>query len=200
MVSKRCWMFLTNQRASCSLLEARGAVALAADRLRVQVVDAQLGHHVGIELHFPDAATALHDDVGHDHARIVLPEGPAGLRIAMHDQVARLAQLCLVGAGDRAELLELATRQQVEVLPTNVGGQRVRRRLWLRTQLQRQALGEAACAHAGRIEALQPLERALQAFEQPVAVGHFTRIGRIGGTQALGDLFQRIGEIAIGIQ
>ena len=68
MVSKRCWMFFMNQRASCSRADigAPRAVALALDGLRIQVVDAQLGHHVGVEHHLPAAAGLLHDHVGHD--------------------------------------------------------------------------------------------------------------------------------------
>jgi hypothetical protein len=52
MVSKRCWMFFTNQRASCSRAQRPGlplAAALRARGLRVEVVDAQLGHDVRVE-------------------------------------------------------------------------------------------------------------------------------------------------------
>ena len=88
MVSKRCWMFLMNQRASCSRAlrpAARRSPAwprAAADRLRVEVVDAQLGHHVGVE-HAPSSrGRLLHDHVGHDDVRLGALNGRARLGLA----------------------------------------------------------------------------------------------------------------------
>ena len=64
-----------------------------------------------------------------------------------------------------------------------------------RAQLQHQAFAEVARAHAGGLQALQPAQRALQARPQVFAGIGAADVQHLG--QALGDLFQRVGQVAV---
>ena len=61
-------------------------------------------------------------------------------------------------------------------------------------QLQRQAFGEVARAHAGRLQALQQAQRALQPSTSSSLAAPRVVAGR---PQALGDLLERVGEVAV---
>ena len=71
---------------------------------------------------------------------------------------------------------------------------RLSQHLALTPQLQRQAFGQVARADAGRVQTLQPHQRALLALEQLFAVERVTGVG-----QTLGDVGQSVGQIAVGI-
>eukprot|EP01136_Pigoraptor_vietnamica_P012868 Opistho-1_new@53237 len=166
--------------------------ALLLDRLRVEVIDAQLGHHVGIEHDAPAAAGLLHDHVGHDDVGLGLGEGPAGLGLAAHDQRLRGLQQLLVGAGGGHQLLAVAPGQQLEVVLADQDRDHLRLAARPGPQLQRQALRQVARTDAQRLQVVQPLQRAAQAVEQ-----FLDRDVVLVAGQALGDLFQRVGQVAV---
>ena len=68
----------------------------------------------------------------------------------------------------------------------------------LRPQLQRQAFAQRARAHAGGLQALQPLQRAAQPVVEFVARFRAVQAQHVG--QPLGDLFQRVGQVAVAVQ
>ena len=172
---------------------AVGAAAVLADRLRIQVVDAQLGHHVGVEHDLPGASRLLHHHVGRDDVRLGARERAARLGLERDDQRLRFLQQRLVGAGDGHQLLQIAPREQFEVLLADDDRDRLRLAARLQPQLQGQALAEIACADARGLHALQPLQGAVQAFEQFLAL--FLAVGELGR-----DLFERVGEITVVVQ
>ncbi len=174
--------------------------ARAAQRLRIQVVDAQLGHDVGVQRHLQPAPAAAHDDIGHHGVGFGVLERAAGLGLALLNQRLRLAQQFLAGTGECAQALEVALGQQLQMLLADQQRQRLRRAARTGAQLQAQAFGQVARAHARRLHAVQPVQRALQARAQIlVRLGVVDRHAQHLG-QPRGDVVQRVGQVAVAVQ
>ena len=166
--------------------------ALAANGRGVEVVDAQARHHVRVEQHLEVAPAALHHHVGHDDLRLRVGKGPAGLGLAGQDQRLGLTQQGLVSAGGGHQPLHVAPRQQVQVLGAQRQRQIAGRGDRACAQLDRQAFGQRARAHAGRVQALQPVQGTAQPAAQVIGIVFVEPAG-----QGFGNVFQAVGEVAI---
>ena len=69
------------------------------------------------------------------------------------------------------------------------------------SQLQHQAVTQPGGAHTGGLQALQPLQRAVQSVGQFLAfLGGVLAVDAQGLAQPLGDVFERVGQVAIFVE
>ena len=120
-----------------------------------------------------------HIDVGHDRLHQRRAEGETGLRIEVADLGDHVGEILLVDAAQPAQGGEIALGQKIEMLD-----QRAHRGIETVAilELEGEAFGEIARAHAGRIERLQDREHGLDVGQR--------------GAELLGDGVEIAGEIA----
>ena len=111
----------------------------------------------------PPSGAGAHEHVGHDRLHQGRAEGEAGLRIEPADLRDHVGEIFLVDAADLPQGREIALGQEIEM-----ADQRLHRRIEAVAllELDREAFGEIARAHAGRIEGLQDGEHGLDVGER----------------------------------
>jgi len=167
-------------------------------------VHAQARHHVRVELHaevlLSAAAGFLDDHVGHDDVAVHVGKAPARAWLQPRDQGHRGTRALFAGAAGLRQAAHVALGQQVQRLSAD--GQRgldhVGVALFVlvhRTQLQREAFGQAARAHARGFQALQQAQRHGELVQQFLAL-----LGVFGSCQAVGQVLERVFEVAVVVQ
>ena len=183
------------------------AAFVTAQHAGVDVMYTQLGHDFGIELHrkvHPARAGShrAHDDIGHHDIALHVDKATPRTGLKAGDQRDGLAQLLFASAAQAGKLAQIAPRQQVHGLSADGLRQQQAahmgrcRALVLGftnqiAQLQLQAFGQIARAHAHGLQALQQLERNGKVLLQLLA------LLQIVTGQALRQLLQRIFEVSI---
>ena len=127
----------------------------------------------------PPSGSRPHEHIRHDRLHQRRSEGEARLRVETANFADHVGQILVAHAADLAQRHEVALRQQIEVTDQRLHGGIETIEL---AELDGEAFGQIARAHAGRIEALQDREHGF----------------RLGGRRAelVGDLRQIAGEIA----
>ena len=177
--------------------------ALLADRVGVQVVDAQLGHHVRVQHDLPaapDFCTMTSGTMMLASARL---NGRPGFGSSATISACASRSSSSSAPVTAHQPLQVAPGQQRQVVLADDDRDHLRLAARLGAQLQRQAFGQVACADAGRLHALQEAQRAAQTRQQLVVrlVGLVVDTLRAGlPAQLRGDLLERIGQIAVLVQ
>ena len=171
-------------------LGTHGALTLALlQQVGVHGVDAQARHDVVVQRHLPAIARALDNHVGHHVIGHVGGEHGARVRVAQADYRLRLAQVFIIAIEGFFQLVEIALGKPGQVLFHDDEGHAPRHQGDVRQalDLQRQAFGRIARAHAGRIETLQ------QGQGRAQLVGVDFQLFR----QARQDVVERLFQVAI---
>ena len=131
-----------------------------------------------------------HHHVGDHVAHVARAESAPGLRIEREDQRADVAQLVLGDAQQAPQAVEVARGEHVEVLGDERDrGVAMRRRLGQRAQLQLEAFGHVARAHARGLEVVHVAQRDLQVLDLDV--------GHVRGERRLAQLLELLLEVAV---
>jgi len=147
------------------------ASARRLDGRRVSRVDAQLRHHVRVQLHHPACALLPDEDVGYDVIGTYFQKPYTWMRDQSTNDLLGAAKVLVAAVEKLAQLVEVPCRQQRQVLANDAarqGKDRPLRRAALPHQqvdLQAQALGRVARAHARWVEALQQGQRGGQVVQ-----------------------------------
>src|SRR3989442_10680258 len=123
----------------------------AVERIDPEAWDAVLVEDDGVVV-----AELVHEDVGHDVARVVAAESPAGLGFEAHDFLDRLHDPIDGKFHGPRDVLVAPAAQVVEVRLDDLDRDRVGQRVAL--QLEQEALLDGSRRHAGGVEALHQLE------------------------------------------
>src|SRR3954469_10209423 len=167
-----------------------GTAARAGGDLRVQAVDPQARHGVGVEVGAPHVLALAHHHVGNHIARLDACERGAGTRVERLDQALRRAQRFLVGAGGALQPRVIATGEELEVLLGDLEREHVRGGIIAfarHAQLQAEAFAGRAGADAGGLEGLQMAQRDGEFFGLELGFGGEKRR----------DFFERLREVAV---
>ncbi len=172
------------------------------ERARVDIVNAQPGHDIGIELH-PKArllaAAGLGDQhVGNDDVALDVDKAPPGLGLETGDQADCRPDLRVAVAAQLRQPLHITPGQQVHRLCANTqrrGARGVRVAVGLHgLELQRQAFAERTGAHAHRVQVMEQSQRHGEAMNQ-----FFLLLG-IVARQGGGERLQRLIQVAIVVE
>jgi hypothetical protein len=174
---------------------AAGPAPVALEDLGIGVVDAQAGHHVGVQHGLPAGAATPDHHVGHHVGGRVCGEAAAGARIEAADQRLGVAQQVVVAAQHALEPREVVHREQLQMMLGDRGraAQHRLRRVapgLERGELQGQALRDRAGRDADGVEALQQLQRAGQLLGLDVELGR----------QGLQHLLQAQAQVAVAVE
>ncbi|MCY1229462.1 hypothetical protein D9M72_418260 [compost metagenome] len=166
-----------------------GLTLRATQDLRIHIVDAQPRHHIRIELRDPAAATLAHEHVRHHEVGFRTAVCMARVGRQRADQFVCGLQCHFIDLQRFLQPRVVAYCEQLQVV-----GNDVQRQFALRVlqapQLQGQAFGGVARAHAGRVEALQQREDGVDFVDLEF---EFFR-------QLRADLFKRRAQVAIVVE
>ncbi len=173
----------------------------------VDVVHAQTGHYLGVELHielgraFAGAATGTgHDHVGHDDVALHVHKAPTRARFQPCNQRHGTARAFFARTTGLHQAAHIAPGQQVQRLGAD--GQRRLHHTGIATavllqvaQLQLHAFAQVTRAHAHGLQAVQQAQRHGEAVHQLIQLLHI-----VSACQPFGQRLQRVFQVAVVVQ